>query len=74
MKPFEHPRENVQPNLATKDGELVRELERMRILMERVAEKAEGMEEVRGREDEGDEMMGVEDRLAAMFDAEVMET
>jgi hypothetical protein len=40
--PLEGARENVQPNLVTKDGELGRELERMRVLCARVAAQVEG--------------------------------
>lgn len=37
VEPLESARENVQPNLVTKDGELSRELDRMRVLCARVA-------------------------------------
>ena len=33
------PKENVQPNLVVKDGELTREIERMKVLMARAGEK-----------------------------------
>ena len=36
LRPFENVQEDVQPNLVTKDGELARELERMRVLLARV--------------------------------------
>jgi uncharacterized protein YlxW (UPF0749 family) len=36
LEPFENPQKNIQPNLITKDGELVQELEKMRMLVARV--------------------------------------
>ncbi|KAH0545132.1 hypothetical protein FGG08_000744 [Glutinoglossum americanum] len=37
LKPFENPQESIQPNIVTRDGELGKELDKMRILMARVA-------------------------------------
>ncbi|KAI9767782.1 MAG: hypothetical protein M1840_005463 [Geoglossum simile] len=45
LKPFENPLEGIQPNIVTRDGDLGRELDRMRILMARVAGR---MGELRG--------------------------
>ena len=70
MKPFENPCETIQPNLAIRDGELGRELERMRILMERVREKIEGMPQVQRGPLEMAEEVRVEDKLAAIFAAD----
>lgn len=39
LEPLEHAQENVQPNLVTKDGELSKELDRMRVLLARVTGK-----------------------------------
>ncbi|MCJ1250935.1 hypothetical protein MMC30_008163 [Trapelia coarctata] len=39
MEPFKDAQENIQPNLVTKDGELSKELERMKVLLARVGEK-----------------------------------
>jgi len=39
LKPFKDAQENIQPNLVTKDGELSKELERMKVLLARVGEK-----------------------------------
>ncbi|MCJ1391983.1 hypothetical protein MMC18_004850 [Xylographa bjoerkii] len=50
LRPFERARENVQPNLVTRDGELARELERMKVLMARVGGKIGGVERRRGVE------------------------
>ena len=47
---------NIQPNLVTKDGELQRELERMKVLMARVSEKVSGLPEPRRVEGENVEM------------------
>lgn len=37
LEPFKEPQVAIQPNLVTRDGELARELERMRMLMARVS-------------------------------------
>ncbi|KAE8380562.1 kinetochore Sim4 complex subunit Fta4 [Aspergillus bertholletiae] len=36
LEPFQEPAQNIQPNLITRDGELVQELEKMRMLVARV--------------------------------------
>ncbi|CAG8090373.1 unnamed protein product [Penicillium olsonii] len=36
LEPFEGPQKDIQPNLITKDGELVQELDKMRMLVARV--------------------------------------
>ena len=36
LEPFEDPQKDIQPNLITKDGELVQELDKMRMLVARV--------------------------------------
>ncbi|MCJ1410259.1 hypothetical protein MMC19_004344 [Ptychographa xylographoides] len=43
LGPFAHAPENVQPNLVTRDGELGTELEKMKILVARLAEKMGGL-------------------------------
>lgn len=43
LEPFKDPQTNVQPNLVTKDGELGKELDRMRILMARVSHGMQGL-------------------------------
>ncbi|MCJ1472668.1 hypothetical protein MMC13_001317 [Lambiella insularis] len=48
LQPFRRPLENIQPNLVTKDGELARELERMKVLMARVRGKIESLNAVIG--------------------------
>ena len=66
LGPFEQAGENVQGNLVTRDGELGRELERMRGLLGRVEglKRTGGEDMVVGNEDvemAGDESMGVGD-------------
>jgi hypothetical protein len=43
LEPFRNAQDNVQPNLATRDGELQKELEKLKILMARAGEKIEGL-------------------------------
>lgn len=62
---LEAARENVQPNLMTRDGELGRELERMRVLCARVAARVGGV--VSQREGLG-EGMGDRERLRGVMD------
>jgi Kinetochore complex Fta4 of Sim4 subunit, or CENP-50 len=60
LKPFENPQESIQPNIITRDGELGKELDRMRMLMARVAGR---VGELRGElnvQDGGDAGMGEE--------------
>jgi hypothetical protein len=45
LEPFANAQENIQPNLVTRDGELGRELERMRILLARVTGRVEEMKD-----------------------------
>ena len=44
LRPFENALENIQPNLVTGDGEMRKELDRMRLLLARITER---MAEVR---------------------------
>ena len=39
LEPLKNPQENIQPNLVTRDGELIQEIDKMRILMSRVASR-----------------------------------
>lgn len=70
LKPFEEPKSMVQPNLVTKDGELGRELDRMRILMARVGGRIQGLEEGRGREEDEMDLDGVgeEEKLKGILE------
>jgi hypothetical protein len=57
LQPLKDPMTKVQPNLITRDGELAKELGRMRVLMARVSSKMETL--VDG--EAGDAMMLDED-------------
>ena len=62
---------NIQPNLVTKDGELQKELEKMKVLMARVREKIGGLPEAweREREGEGEDVeMSEEGKLEAILE------
>ncbi|MCJ1318113.1 hypothetical protein MMC15_003440 [Xylographa vitiligo] len=61
LRPFNRAREKVQPNLVTRDGELAREVERMKVLVARVRDKMLGWEE-RARNMNGDEVESVDAR------------
>jgi len=52
LAPFENAKENIQPNLITRDGEMERELERMRMLVARVAGRIEALPERTADRDE----------------------
>jgi len=56
LAPFENARENVQPNLAGRDGELGRELERMRVLLARVSARIESVRKEDRRDADGEAM------------------
>lgn len=65
----------VQENLVTRDGEVEKELERMRILLVRVADKVARLREregTTGTEDEDDELFG-DGEAMAVDDVDVME-
>lgn len=58
LQPFENAQESVQPNLVTKDGELFKELEKLKLLMARAGGLIEGLP--RSREDQSREAALVE--------------
>lgn len=69
LEPFKNPQENIQPNLLTRDGELVRELDKMRMLVARVAGRVNSSRVI--RTDDGPETIpstDSEERLAALLD------
>lgn len=43
LEPLDNPQANIQPNLVTKDGDMSRELDRMRVLLARVTAKVSDM-------------------------------
>ena len=49
LEPYENPQQRIQPNLVTKDGELARELERMRALLARVTARMGEQKELQGQ-------------------------
>ena len=69
LEPFTNAQENVQPNLVTRDGELGKELERMRILLARVAGRVSEMKD-HALVSHSDETIAVsnEQKLAAVMD------
>ena len=71
LAPFENAQENVQPNLVTRDGELGKELERMRVLLARLTGRAEEMKSRGGAGAESREMsteVANQQKLAAVMD------
>jgi hypothetical protein len=75
LKPFMDPVENVQPNLATRDGRLNEEIEKMKMLAVLLAVQVEkagmtgkldkGIEE---SEEEEEEEADVQERMAALLE------
>jgi hypothetical protein len=43
LEPFKNAQDTIQPNLVTRDGELQKDLEKLKILMARAGEKIEGL-------------------------------
>lgn len=69
LEPFTNAQEKIQPNLVTRDGELGRELERMRILLARVTGRVQEMKDAGGVV--GSDSTGAlsnEQKLAAVMD------
>ena len=69
LEPFTNAQENVQPNLVTRDGELGKELERMRILLARVTGRVSEMKD-QGlvSHSDGTTTVSNEQKLAAVMD------
>jgi Kinetochore complex Fta4 of Sim4 subunit, or CENP-50 len=69
LEPFKNPQENIQPNLVTRDGELVREIDRMRMLVARVAGRINNTRVIQtGDVSDTIPSTDPEDRLAALLD------
>jgi hypothetical protein len=69
LEPFSEPQNNVQPNLVTRDGELVRELEKMRMLVARVSGRIAHSQ----KGDNGGEaaiVMGSDQKLTALLETD----
>ena len=69
LEPFRDPQVNVQPNLVTKDGELKTELDRMRVLIARVASGMQGIEGIESMNGEREKMevKSAEEKLAVVM-------
>jgi hypothetical protein len=73
LEPFTNARETVQPNLVTRDGELAKELERMRVLLARVTGRVEEIKRAGLRSHaEGAGAASNEQKLAAVMDLNLM--
>lgn len=70
LEPFKKPQENIQPNLLTRDGELVREIDKMRMLVARVAGRVNSSRVIRTHDDVSETIpsMDPEEKLAALLD------
>lgn len=68
LEPFDRATEIVQPNLVVRDGELEKELEKMRLLVARVRGRVEALPEGLVADDEMDmDFSDEEKKVAALF-------
>jgi len=69
LEPFKHPQADIQPNLVTKDGELGKELDKMRILIARVSNGMQGLKEggTMNEEREEESERSTEEKLAGVL-------
>ena len=69
LEPFTNAQENIQPNLVTRDGELGKELERMRILLARVTGRVNEMKGLgAAAQHDGTTAASNDQKLAAVMD------
>ncbi|EFE38800.1 conserved hypothetical protein [Trichophyton verrucosum HKI 0517] len=71
LEPFEDPLNTIQPNLATRDGELGAELDRMRMLLAKVASKVGTIQndtQNSKKKEEDAAIMDTDDKLARLLD------
>jgi len=68
LEPFDEPQNNIQPNLVTRDGELVRELEKMRMLVARVSGRIAQRQTDNDGGGDASYVLGPEQKLAALLD------
>jgi hypothetical protein len=68
LEPFTEPQNNIQPNLVTRDGELVQELEKMRMLVARVGGRIEQSKESKNSDRDAPYTLGADEKLAALLD------
>ncbi|CAK45542.1 uncharacterized protein An08g05700 [Aspergillus niger] len=59
LEPFREPQKNIQPNLVTRDGELVQELDKMRMLVARVGGRVEQGKKKLGAQEQDKPYLGV---------------
>jgi hypothetical protein len=69
LEPLKNPQENIQPNLITRDGELIQEIDKMRMLMARVAGRVRKAPSSQpGTELSTVSAAGQDDKLAALLE------
>ena len=70
LEPFAEPQQNIQPNLITRDGELVQELEKMGMLVARVGGRIGQKKRPRGNSEAGNASYptGSDQKLEALLD------
>jgi cell wall assembly regulator SMI1 len=68
LEPLERAQENVQPNLVTRDGELSKELDRMRVLLARVTGKVGEVKRKNGNVKDLGQGLSEQQRLQAAMD------
>ena len=69
LDPFKEPQKNIQPNLVTRDGELVEELDRMRKLVARVGARInQGKSKRNDHESDNSYSLGSEQKLEVLLD------
>ena len=66
LEPFKDPQKNIQPNLITRDGELFRELDKMRMLTARVGARINQKRKRSGHEVQS--AQGFDKKLEAALD------
>ncbi|KAJ5578263.1 uncharacterized protein N7459_007227 [Penicillium hispanicum] len=72
IEPLQQPQQNIQPNLVTRDGELVQEIEKMRMLVARVGGRV-SQQKKSGHIQQGQEYLlpGSDRRLEALLNSGV---
>ncbi|KAJ9254386.1 kinetochore Sim4 complex subunit Fta4 [Paecilomyces variotii] len=68
LEPFKDPQSNIQPNLVTRDGELGKELDRMRMLVARVAGRVSQSKSLRQEDTGNATYLDTEQKLSALLD------
>lgn len=69
LEPYQDPQKDIQPNLITRDGELVQELEKMRMLVARVGGRIAQQKKGSGLREEQEYLLpGSKRKLEALLD------